>query len=646
MLDLIRKKQKTIIIKVVFWAIIATFVGTIFLVWGKGSGRSKEDSTVAVTVNGTQVSFDDYQSTYNNLYRLYQNIYRGQFSREMEKKMKLKQQALDAVVDQALLLQEADKQDISISKQELVDYISKIPAFQENGAFSKNRYLRILAYQRMTPDQFEASEKHQLLIQKVRDKIQAGITVTDADIDKEYRKENEKVDLNFLKLSPALFESKVKADKKAIEDFFVDHKENFRLPETVSVRYILFEPSLYAKDVVFEKGELQKYYDRNLDKFEVPEKVEAAHILIRIPKDADAATRKKKHELAEKILKEARAGKDFAQLARKYSQDPGSASKGGELGYFTRGTMVPEFEKAAFALKPGEISDIVTTSFGLHIIKVEAHQDSGVKPFDQVAEQVKEGVRAEKTEQIAYEKAMDAYNQNRRGGSLDAAAKANGLQVQESGEFSRQGPIEGLGDAEGVISAAFNLQSGELARPLNLPQGVILFTLKDHKESRLPELAEVRSRVETAWRKQKADELAHGAAKDLLAELNKGKNLAALARQQGLKVQDTGDFTQTFGAFVPQVGNSPDLAKEAFTLTATKPVAPEVYPVEGDYVVAVLKDRQEPDMKDLDQTKRAQLRESLLNKKKQEALEARLKELRQKAQIVESSTIKSSLQEE
>ncbi|MEJ2698408.1 MAG: SurA N-terminal domain-containing protein, partial [Desulfuromonadales bacterium] len=324
MLDLIRKKQKTIIIKVVFWAIIATFVGTIFLVWGKGSGRSKEDSTVAVTVNGAKIGFDDYQTAYNNLYRLYQNIYRGQFNHEMEKKMKLKQQALDAVIDQALLLQEADRQNISISKQELVDQIAKIPAFQENGTFSKNRYLRILAYQRMTPDQFEASEKHQLLIQKVRDKIQEGVIVTDDDIVKEYRKQNEKVNLDFLKLSPTLFESKVKTDEKAIENFFVDHKEEFRLPETVSIRYILFQPSMYAKDVVFEKGELQKYYDRNLDKFEIPEKVKAAHILIRVPKDADAATRKKKRELAEKILKEARAGKDFAQLARKYSQDPGS----------------------------------------------------------------------------------------------------------------------------------------------------------------------------------------------------------------------------------------------------------------------------------------------------------------------------------
>jgi peptidyl-prolyl cis-trans isomerase D len=645
MLDLIRKKQKTIIIKVVFWAIIATFVGTIFLVWGKGSGRSKEDSTVAVTVNGAKIGFDDYQTAYNNLYRLYQNIYRGQFNHEMEKKMKLKQQALDAVIDQALLLQEADRQNISISKQELVDQIAKIPAFQENGTFSKNRYLRILAYQRMTPDQFEASEKHQLLIQKVRDKIQEGVIVTDDDIVKEYRKQNEKVNLDFLKLSPTLFESKVKTDEKAIENFFVDHKEEFRLPETVSIRYILFQPSMYAKDVVFEKGELQKYYDRNLDKFEIPEKVKAAHILIRVPKDADAATRKKKRELAEKILKEARAGKDFAQLARKYSQDPGSASKGGELGYFTRGTMVPEFEKAAFGLKPGEISDIVTTSFGFHIIKVEAHQDSGVKPLDKVLDQVKEGVRAEKTEQIAYEKAIDAYNQNHQGGSLVAAAKANALQVQESGEFSRQGPIEGLGDAEGVISAAFNLQSGELARPLNLPQGVILFTLKDHKESRLPELTEVRAKVEKAWRKQKADELAHSAAKDLLTALQKGKSLDSLARKEGLKVQQTGDFTQTFGDFVPQVGNSADLAKEAFTLTAQKPVAPEVYSVEGDYVVAVLKDRREADMKALDQVKRDQLRESLLNKKKQQVLADRLKELRQKAQIVESRTIQSSLQE-
>lgn len=644
MLDLIRKKQKSIIIKVVFWAIIATFVGTIFLVWGKGSDGDQQDTTVAVTVNKTRVGFDTFQSTYSNLYRLYQNVYKEQFTPELEKQLRLRQQALDTLIEQTLLIEEAERMDISVTQKELVDAIAAIPAFQENGSFSKERYLQVLNYQRMTPEEFENMQRRQLLIERVRERIQSGITITDADIAEEFRQQNEKIDLAFVRLAPANFEGKVRIDDKSLVDFFAGHREEFRIPETVALRYLIFEPSRFEKEVSFEEGELEKYYRRHLDRFDIPEQVRAAHILIRVASDAGDMMRQQKRQLAEKVLSEAKSGKDFAQLARQYSEDPGSATKGGDLGFFPRGAMVGPFEEAAFALKPGEISGIVETPFGLHIIKCAGRIEAGIRPLAEVVNEVKAALKTEKARQLALEKAMDAYNMNRKGGNLEAAAKANGLGVKETGFFSREAAVEELGNRPEITAAAFALKEGELARPVDLPQGVVLFAVKARRESRLPELTEVRAEVEQAYRREQAKTLAREAAEKLLAAVKAGEKLETLARQQGETVEQTGLFSRSYGAFVPKLGNAENLAKAAFALTRTSSPAPEVYEIDETFVVAVLAERQEANQAALTAARKDELREALLTRKQEEALASRIKELREKAEISIAPTLLSTLE--
>ena len=344
------------------------------------------------------------------------------------------------------------------------------------------------------------------------------------------------------------------------------------------------------------------------------------------------------------MLDEAKAGKDFAALARKYSDDPGSAAKGGELGYFTRGTMVKPFEKAAFSLKPGELSGIVETPFGFHIIKCEGHIDAGLKTLAQVADQVKEGVRQEEAAKLALEKAFDAYNINRKGGSLDAAAKANDLGVKETGFFSREEPIDGLGNVPEITAQAFSLAPGELARPVSTSEGVILYTVKERRESRLPKLAEVRDRVVAAYRQEQAKELAKKTADTLLADLKAGKKLAVLARKEKLKVETTGLFAHSYGDFVPKLGNTAELAGAAFKLTKAAPVAPVVYDLGGTFVVATLKDSVPADMKALDATKRKEIRETLLKKKRNDMVTDKLKELRKQAQITITPALQTELE--
>jgi peptidyl-prolyl cis-trans isomerase D len=646
MLDLIRKKQKTVIIKVVFWAIIATFVGTIFLVWGKGKDGGEEDASVAVTINKTKIGFEEYQTAYSNLYRFYQNIYREQLTPDLEKQLRIRQQALDALIEHALLLQEGKRLGIKVSQEELVKSIAQIPVFQENGVFSKERYLQVLAYQRMTPDGFEAIQKRQLLTEKVRERIQEGITVTDEDIEQEYRSQNEKVNIAFLRLAPALFENRVSVKEEALQSYFAEHREDFRIPETIALRYLQFEPARYEKEITFEQEELEKYYRRHLDSYEIPEQVKAAHILIKVTAKADPAIRQKKRALAEKILGEARSGKNFAKLARTYSDDAASIAQGGDLGYFNRETMAAAFEKAAFDLNPGEISDIVETPFGYHIIKCEGRIEAGLKPLADVLDNVKENLRVQKARHLALEKAMDAYNINRKSGDLEKAAKENDLGIKETGFFSQRETIDGLGDAPEISAAAFALKPGELAKPVNLPQGIFLFTVKDRRESRLPELAEVRKEVEHAYRKEKGRELARQTAEKILADLGKGEKLVPLARKHNLKVEETGFFSRSYNAFIPRLGNSEVLARTAFDLTKEAPAARQVFDIDGKYVVATLKDRQKADPKGLNQAEREELRKILLTRKKDEALNNKLRELRTPAEIVIAPTLLASFEKE
>ena len=634
MLDLVRNKQKSILIKIVFGLIILSFVIGYTMLTSPAKKEGQQNGNVAARVNGDEITYDDYQTAYSNLYSLYQNIYQGNFNKELEKKLKLPQQALRQLINETLLVQEAHRQGLEISNKELVDSIAKIDAFQENGVFNRNRYLQVLNYQRITPEQFEASQERQLLTQKVREQLQQGVTVSDEELQKAYHEANDQINLDYVWLNPALVENKVKVDEKGLADYFSANQEQFRLPEKISLRYLQFDPARYEKDITnFTDEELDRYYKRNLDQYEIKEQVKARHILLRVAKDADEKTVEKRKKLAEDILKQLKDGADFAKLAKLYSDDKGTAEKGGELGYFPAGVMVSEFEKAAFALRPGQLSDVVRTPFGFHIIKVEEHILPGVKPLVDVVNEVKAGLKIEKARQLAYEKAMDAYNINRKTGNLEEAAKSNDLGIKETGLFSYDEPIDGIGKVPAITSAAFALKDNELGRPVQTTEGVFLFKIKERQPSRLPELAEVKPAVEQAYRAEQAKTLAKQLADQLLASAKEKKSLTQAAAELKLKVEETGNFSRSYGAFIPRIGSSEELAKDAFQLTKDAPISDKVYTIEDKFLVASLKDSKVADFAALDVPGRQTLEDKLLTSKKEQAVKDKVQELLKKSRI-------------
>lgn len=637
MLDLIRKKQKSTLVKLVFWLIIATFVGTIFLVWGKGDERGPDSQTVAVSVNGVDVSTATYKSVYDNIYRFYQNIYGNSFNAEMEKLLQIPQVAYDQIVRQLLLIEEGERIGVSVSGQEVVDAIAKIPTFQVNGNFDRNTYVQVLSYQRITTDEFEADQERTLLMQKTEEALKAGVTVTDADIEEEFIKQNEKVNLDYVSINPVNFEKNVKVTDDALETFFAENQEQFRAPARISLRYLQFDPARYVDELTLEESEIEKYYRRNLDLFVIEEQVTASHILIKVDQAESEEKKAEKRELAEKVLAKVNAGEDFAALAREYSDDTGSAAKGGDLGSFGRGTMVPEFEQTAFSLNPGEISELVETTFGLHIIKVIDYVAPGEQPLVDVMDEVKAGLRVQKSDKYAFEKAMDAYNINRKTGDLEKAAAEFNLGVKETGLFTNGQSIDGIGIAPEISDAAFALRQGELAKPISHKDGIFLVTLKERQDSHIPELSTVRPAVEIAYRKQESKVLAEEASAQLLAELKEGKKLSSLAKGVKSKVEQTDSFTRAYGNSIPRIGESEKLATTAFELTAEAPVAPEVYEIGGRFIVATLKDKEEADLTKLDDAKREELKQTVQTAMSQELLDGRIDTLKKDAEIILSA---------
>jgi peptidyl-prolyl cis-trans isomerase D len=646
MLDFVRSKQKSIIIKVVFGLIILSFVIGYAMLTSPGDSQNGGQPNVAVTVNGKAVPFDDFQAAYSNLYQLYQNIYQEQFTPTLERQLKLVQKSLDGVINQTLLLDEARRQGLEVSKQELVAAIARIPAFQQDGVFNKNRYLQVLTAQRMSSEEFEEMQRRDLLVGKVRDGLQKNVTVSDAEILQEFRDSREKVDLEFVRFAPAAFERQVLVTDAELGAYFEKQKEQFRSPERVSLSYIEFHPQDYAAQVTFDDQELEVFYRRHLDRFETPELARAAHILVKVPDNADAAVRQQKRAQAEKLLAEAKAGKDFANLARQFSEDQASAVNGGDLGNFSRGTMVPAFEQAAFSLKPGELSNLVETPFGFHIIKLIALTDAKVRPLSEVTDEIKRGLRVEKAWQLAFEKAMDAYNVNRKDGSLATAAASTGLKVLETGRFARDEAAGPLGRNEEIIEAAFLLGDGELGRPVRAERSVVLYALKERVPSRIPTLGEVRSQVEQAFRQARSADVAKASATRLLNAAKGGGGLSAPARSAGQQVEESGPFTRSFSPFVPKVGTSEELAQAAFTLKSPGECIDRIFEIDGHFVVAALKSRESADPTLLGIGEREQLRQTLLERKQNEAVKTRLEELKAGAVIEITPQVQALLDKE
>jgi len=319
--------------------------------------------------------------------------------------------------------------------------------------------------------------------------------------------------------------------------------------------------------------------------------VHARHILVKAGESATEEAKQEARQRAEELLERARAGEDFAALATEHSEDPGSAARGGDLGFFGRGAMVPAFEESAFALEPGTISDLVESRFGFHIIKVEARHEESVQDLDEVRDDIIELLRPRLGRRLALQRVEEAHDRLLEGETLDALAESVELSVEEPPPFSLREPVEGLPSSEEVREAAFVAESGEVGEIVTLQAGYVIFVATERKESYIPGFDAVRGTAEESLGKERSEAAARERAEALLESVRTGgAEFDTVAEENKLTVVESGAFRRQ-GGYVPKIGNVPDLKEAAFQLTPEQPVAPAVYQAGGDSFVAVLDER-------------------------------------------------------
>jgi peptidyl-prolyl cis-trans isomerase D len=627
MLKYMRTHATSWIIKVGLFFIIVVFA--FYFGWGRVRGRHEG---MVAEVNGQFITLKDYNQSYQNLLALYRARYKDQLTSEMIRALGLKRQALDELINSILLYQEGLRMNLRVSPEELTRSIQSSPFFQVGGKFSREMYLRLLRLNRIEPEDFEQMEEQRLLIDKVRNLILSNVAVVSEEEAREaYLIENERVNLEFIRVKADVLLEKALVSDAEVEEYFSSHRERFRIPEKANLQYMVFRSKDLRNEVDVSEEEIKAHYEANIEEFVVQSQVKARHILIRVPPDAGPEKTEQARKKAAEVLAKAEKGDDFAELAKQYSEGP-TAKKGGDLGFFPRGRMIKEFEDAAFSLKPGELSPVVRTQFGFHVIKVEDVKEERVRGLDEVRTAIESTLRDQKARDLAERRGEEALYTLYKGGEMESVAGEYGLSVKETGFFSGGEKIEGIPSNDEVASVASSLKEGEISPLVEISKDFYIFRMTARQESHLPELKEVKGAVEKEVKENKAREKAESVAEEVLADLKGGKPMKEAAADKGLKAEETGLFKK-WTRFIPKVGFAEGIEEVICSLSPEDPYADRPIAIGSDWVIIRFKEAQRPDLKKYESEERQTWERMFRYRKAEEAYLRWLEALRGRSKI-------------
>jgi len=480
----------------------------------------------------------------------------------------------------------------------------------------------------LTQDAFEADQKRAMLVDKMSKFVAANVKVSDAETLDWYKWNNASVDLRFVKF-PASHYQDISPTEDEVKSFFEAHKENYKTDVELNARYVLIDPKAYTDRVSLTEEELRTYYDNNPDEFYTPKTVKARHILIKVDPQADEKAVEQARQKALEILKLAREGRDFAELAKQYSEGP-TAANGGDLGVFRKDAMVKPFADQAFTMKAGDISEPVQTRFGWHIIKVEKVNEATTTSFEAARDGIRRKLTDERAKALAYETAESIYDNSFQGDDLVQNAADQQLAITETGFFTRKGPIKGIKDGTKFAAAAFALPVMDVSPIQELSDGYVILQVTDKKDSQIPDLQAVAPRVRADLIKEKQNEKARAEAEAFLAALQDGKSFDSESERLGFPVDTTGFFTRNTP--VPKIGNNPDLSGAAFLLSPQNRWPQKVFEGNNAYYVVEINGRKEPSAEDFAKEKVA-VKEKLREQKQYRTVTDWLAELRDGSEI-------------
>ncbi|MBI2088584.1 MAG: SurA N-terminal domain-containing protein [Deltaproteobacteria bacterium] len=626
MLDILRKRKRSWVIVFLIGIIVV-----VFALWGVGSYVNDSGRTTVAVINGETLTPREFEIHYQRFLENYRNLLRGALTEEMIRNLNLRGAVLEELIQRRLLLQEAQRLGLGVGDEELRSEITRVPVFTVDGRFSKSRYLQALRSSRLSPEAFETEQREQLTIQRLYAIIRDSVHVAEAELKDRYRLKEEKLDLHFMRFVAGQFLSGIKVTPDEVKSYYERNRESFKEPPRVQVEYVSYPFEHFAAKVEVSEKEIEDYYQvHKATRFHQPKAVRLRHILLRIPQPSDLERREQIRVKAQGILREARAGKAFPQLAKEYSEDP-SAAQGGEIGWVTQGQLLPDLDKIAFSLRKDEISDLAESPLGYHILKVEETQAERTKGLKEATPEIISAIKAGKAKTEAG-KAIDADRARVLSGTeLSVVARERAVSHRVSPWFSSSEVVPEVGPVEPFNKAAFSLAPKELAPAVEAPKAYYLVRGKERKQAFIPALETVRAEIEKKLRETKASELATQRARSLLEEIRKEKDLRAIARRHGLGVEETGWFTRS-APEIPKIGMLREVQPLTLPLSGYQPVADRVYTQGNAAYVIALKASQEADPA-LFAEQEERLREELLGEKRQRALERFVESLKAKARI-------------
>jgi len=626
MLDFLRKRKRS-------W-IITFLLGVIILVFVAFYGGSKyQDSRLqnVAEVNGEAISQPEFAEVYQRAVDRYREMLKGSLTPEMLKSLNLKGSLLEELIQKRLALQEARRLGLTATDEELVNVIGQVPEFQVAGRFNKERYLQLLRANKLTPERFEEDQRDQLTIQRLYSLILDSVQVTEAEVRGRYRFEQEKINLQFIRLPFSNFASEMKLTEEEIKQFYDRNKESLKQPLKVQVEYLSYPFDAFVSKVELSEKEIDDYYQANREtKFHTPKQAKVRYLSIRLAPTVDEKQKGEAKTRAARILAEARAGKDFAQLAKQSSDDP-SAAKGGDLGWISQGQLPPPLEKTVFSLPKGGISDVVETPGGLQIIKVEDVKEEKKQSLKEATSEIS---RILKTEKGKREAALAADREREKalsGADFAKLAQDGGAPLNTTRWFSNGEVLPEIGQNPEFYKAALSLSAKDIGPVIEGTNAYYLLRLKDKKEPVVPPLEAVRPVIEKELISTKSSELARQKASAMLDQLKKEKDVAKVAGQSGIPVEETGLFLRN-APQLPKLGDLPELKTAAMTLSAQKPIADRVYTNKDAAYLFAFKESEGADMERFDKEK-DQLTKQALTESRQRIAQKFMEGLKAKAKI-------------
>lgn len=623
MISSMRRNLKSL--SVVLWVVIAAFIGTTFFVWGRGS-ITGGDSTAVATVNGEEIGVDRYQQRYQSYVEFYRQLYQERFTPELAERLGLTQQVLNDLIQETLVLQRARVEGIEVGDAEVRARIQAIRAFQEDGRFSQERYIRVLGQARVDPAAFEEEQRREILKRKVEATIKGGVKVSEAEARQAYDFRREKVKAAWVQVEIQPRLAKLAATDGEIDAYLKEHPGEFQRPERRRLQYVLVAPKSFQVPVA--ESEIEAYYREHRAEFETPKRAKVSHILVRVPPTGGSEAEARARAKAESAIQRVRAGEDFAKVAKEVSEDPASAAAGGDLGFTGRGELIPQFEQAAFALGKGEVTkEPVRTPLGYHAIRISEIQEAGRRSLKEVAGQIRETLQRERSEKRAAAKAEEARAAIQGAKDASSAVRGPGLDSRET-VVARGEPLPEVGRVPEVEEAAWSLALGGTSAPLKTAAGYVVLKVLDRLPAAVPPLAEIKEQVAAAVKRTKAEAEAMERATALARAAEQGEALAALAKGEGLSSGETGYFSRTDPPADRRLPS--EVMRAALELPRGKASQPVRSP-QGVFVVKLL-DRQPADAAGFEK-EREDLARQLLERKRTQAWEAWTASLRAAAKI-------------